>query len=180
MSARGKALAVIPALILGAILYWQLAGSDEAGSDPAAGNATQTKPIAKKKPVLRRPIPVKPAQPDVSAGNGDLASEGSSEPSSDLSGLVESDPAELEKARVAELVEQTVVLYDRSDYARAVAKAKEVLQERPDNIRALSVLISSSCILGDGDTAREHFARLERAIDREPMETVCAQHGVEL
>ena len=50
--------------------------------------------------------------------------------------------------------------YDHSDYEAAVKQALRVLGKTPDNVRMLRIVVSSSCLMGDADTATKYFGQL--------------------
>lgn len=70
-------------------------------------------------------------------------------------------------------------LYDRADYETALERADELLQQHPDNIRMLRVAISSACIIGQEDIARQYYGKLPER-DRKQMSKRCARYGVQL
>lgn len=70
--------------------------------------------------------------------------------------------------------------YDRKDFEGARALALKLLQdEAPGNVRMLRVVVSSSCILGEGDVAQKYASELPQ-FDKDQMTTRCAQYGVAL
>lgn len=92
-------------------------------------------------------------------------------------------PIDLEKDReIAEMLEQIEevdLLYDRSDYAGAVARARAALEKRPNTTRLLRVLVPSSCILGDADTARTYYTQLRSETDRRYVQEICGRYDIQ-
>ena len=70
-------------------------------------------------------------------------------------------------------------LYDRGDYDGARSLAVKLLGEAPGNVRLLRVVVSSSCIMGDGDTANQYAGQLP-APDRLQMVDRCAKFQIAL
>jgi hypothetical protein len=68
--------------------------------------------------------------------------------------------------------------YDRADYEGALETALEVLKDNPRNIRMLRVVVSSACIMADGDQAREWYDKLPGR-DQRQMSIRCKRYGVE-
>lgn len=69
--------------------------------------------------------------------------------------------------------------YDRGDYQAAQEKALAVLADSPRNIKMLRVVVSTSCMFGEMDRARELNARLPKK-DQEDMKKRCKRFGEEL
>jgi len=67
--------------------------------------------------------------------------------------------------------------YDRGDLDEARAIARRVLGTQPSNVRMLRIVVSASCIAGDGAEAQAAFVQLPKP-DREQMKTRCARYGV--
>ncbi len=67
--------------------------------------------------------------------------------------------------------------YDRGDYEDAKQVAARVLAKYPANVRMLRIMVSASCIDGDGVVAFAHFARLPPA-DQEQMRVRCSRYGM--
>jgi len=85
-------------------------------------------------------------------------------------------PEEALKERMADVNKA----YDRADYETARDEALKVLQDHPKQTRMLRVVVSSSCIMGDGDMAVEYFDKLAGDRDRRQMARRCQRYGVEL
>lgn len=64
-------------------------------------------------------------------------------------------------------------------YADARAAALEALDQFPENRAMRRLVVASSCIMNDADTAREHFARLGGA-DRRLAMSRCQKYGIAL
>ena len=67
--------------------------------------------------------------------------------------------------------------YDRGEYEEARTIAARVLAAEPTNVRMLRIVVSSSCIEGDGTDAQKHYLQLP-ALDRAAMRTRCDRYGV--
>jgi hypothetical protein len=78
-----------------------------------------------------------------------------------------------------ERMDEVNSLYDRRDYEAAISTAREILAESPGNVRMLRVVVSSACMMGDGNTAQEFLAQLPRR-DQRQMRTRCNRFGTEL
>lgn len=70
--------------------------------------------------------------------------------------------------------------YDRADYEGAREAALEVLEDHPNQVRMIRIVVSSSCIMGDHEVAEEYFDKLKRERDRDQMARRCGRYGVEL
>lgn len=70
-------------------------------------------------------------------------------------------------------------LYDRGDFEGARSLAQKLLGQMPDNVRMLRVVVSSSCIMGEGDVAQKYATRLPQA-DHEAMVARCAKFQIDL
>jgi hypothetical protein len=68
-------------------------------------------------------------------------------------------------------------LYDRHNYEEARTLALKLLERQPGTVRMLRVVVSSSCILGDGDSAQKYWTQLPE-FDRGQMSTRCERFGV--
>jgi hypothetical protein len=68
-------------------------------------------------------------------------------------------------------------LYDRHNYEEARTLALKLLERQPGTVRMLRVIVSSSCILGDGDSAQKYWSQLPE-FDRTQMTTRCERFGV--
>jgi hypothetical protein len=68
-------------------------------------------------------------------------------------------------------------LYDRHNYEDARGLALKLLDKQPGTVRMLRVVVSSSCILGDGETAQKYWTQLPD-FDRGQMTTRCERFGV--
>ncbi len=176
MQTRTIAIGAGALIVIGGLVYFSGVLDKSEAPSPAPHQTTAEPkadgPAAKR---VRLRVPPKPPPQPVQA-------ETRPEAQPDEPGIL--DPEQLEQDReVAELVgnvQDLALLYDSSDYPNAVAKAKSILDKHPDNIRALRVLITSSCILKDEETAREHYPRVLTPVDKKSVETVCAQHGIKL
>ena len=69
--------------------------------------------------------------------------------------------------------------YDRGDYESALQNAMNILKENPNNIRMLRIVVSSSCIMGEGDQARDYAKRLPQR-DKKQLAGRCQRYQIEL
>lgn len=69
--------------------------------------------------------------------------------------------------------------YDHGDFDEAIVIAKKVLSNDPANVRMLRIMVSASCILGDGPIAQKHYLLLPiGSNDRADMKKRCDRYGV--
>ncbi len=68
--------------------------------------------------------------------------------------------------------------YDRGDYDAAIAAALIELQQRPDNVRLLRILVSSYCATGDAPHARLFWRKLP-SFDQVQMQRRCTKYGID-
>lgn len=68
-------------------------------------------------------------------------------------------------------------LYDRQQFDEARTLALKLLERKPGTVRMLRVVVSSSCILGDADTAQKHWALLPE-LDQNQMSTRCERFDI--
>lgn len=80
----------------------------------------------------------------------------------------------------ADGITEANTLYDRADYEGAKEAALKVLEDNPNNVRMLRVVVSSACIMGDHDEAATYYERLTRDRDRSHMRKRCSRYGVDL
>lgn len=69
-------------------------------------------------------------------------------------------------------------LYDDGDYPAAVAMARKVLAEEPDDARAKLLMVRAACAMGDADLAREFHAQLSPG-DKPRAGLPCREAGIE-
>lgn len=67
--------------------------------------------------------------------------------------------------------------YDRGDLEDAKNIAARVISRQPSNVRMLRIMVSASCIDGDGDAARLWYRKLP-ASDQSQMRVRCERYGV--
>jgi hypothetical protein len=77
------------------------------------------------------------------------------------------------------VMEEANRAYDRGDYEDAKAVAGRVLAKQPTNVRMLRIMVSASCIDGDGTVAQAHFVKLPPG-DQEQMRVRCNRYGISL
>lgn len=68
-------------------------------------------------------------------------------------------------------------LYDRQQFDDARTLALKLLERKPGTVRMLRVVVSSSCILGDAETAQKHWAELPE-FDQAQMATRCERFDI--
>lgn len=81
------------------------------------------------------------------------------------------------KGQLDKRMSETNRMYDRRDYEGAMAQAREILAEAPGNVRMLRVVVSSACIMGDEQVAREHYGKLPPRHQRQ-MDRRCSRYGM--
>jgi hypothetical protein len=67
-------------------------------------------------------------------------------------------------------------LYDRREYDEARTLALSLLRAHPSSVRMRRIVVASSCIMGDQDTAQQHYLSLPER-DRADMRLRCAPYG---
>jgi hypothetical protein len=80
-------------------------------------------------------------------------------------------------ARLDVMMEQANKAYDRGDYDDAIGIAGKLLSKDPTNVRMLRILVSASCIQGDGTVAQQYYDKLPK-FDRDQMKARCDRYGV--
>lgn len=70
-------------------------------------------------------------------------------------------------------------LYTQKDYETALALAREVLAESPDDLRTHLLIVLTACAMGDEELARTHRERLPEN-DRARADEPCARAGIVL
>lgn len=93
------------------------------------------------------------------------------------------DPVQRPKATIDiqkdELMATANKAYDHGDFDEAMVIAKKVLADDPANTRMLRILVSSSCILDDAQTAQTNYLKLPiGGADRADMKKRCERYGV--
>jgi hypothetical protein len=76
----------------------------------------------------------------------------------------------------AEISEATKA-FDRGDFAYAKRLATRLLTGSPTNVSMLRIMVSASCIEGDGAVAQANYAMLP-PVEQEQMKSRCARYGV--
>jgi hypothetical protein len=79
--------------------------------------------------------------------------------------------------RLDAVMEEANRAYDRGDYEDARTVAGRVLAKQPTNVRMLRIMVSASCIDGDGTVAQAHFVKLPPG-DQEQMRVRCNRYGI--
>jgi hypothetical protein len=182
----------------GLYLLLELRGGHPASGDVSAGpttaattNASNTSTSART-PERARPTridPPRPMAPPISNAKPDpsvLAPSSNYKPGgfnpSDTTDLVASDLVAKNIESGTEQSERLLEanrLYDRGDYDGARQMATKLLGEAPGNVKLVRVVVSSSCIMGDGDVARKYAAQLP-ATDLEQMVDRCSKFEIAL
>lgn len=116
-----------------------------------------------------------PSPPDVDRRIAEAINKRGSEPAPGTEIEGASDPAVNPDFDSAML--EANKLYDKHNYDEARNLAIKLLERQPGTVRMLRVVVSSSCILGDGETAQKYWAQLPD-FDRGQMTTRCERFGV--
>ncbi len=69
--------------------------------------------------------------------------------------------------------------YDRGDYEAAQQGALGLLKENPNNIRMLRIVVSTACVMGDGDQARKYAQKLPKR-DKAQLASRCKRYQIDL
>ena len=78
-----------------------------------------------------------------------------------------------------ELMSSANKAYDEGEFDEAIVIAKKVLTEDPANVRMLRIMVSSSCINDDAETARKNYLLLAaNGNDRSDMRRRCERYGI--
>ena len=134
---------------------------------PAASPPPSTREVREPPPgaPAAREVHAPPPVPAPTAGSP-VAAPAGDPPDADLSGpRLDAIMAEANKA------------YDRGDFDDAKAIAAKLLARFPTNVRMLRIMVSASCIDGDGATAQASYAKLPPG-DQAQMRVRCARYGV--
>lgn len=83
-----------------------------------------------------------------------------------------------EAANLNERMADANRMYDKGDYETSRDAALEILQEHPENVRMLRIVVSSSCIMGEPELATKYYEVLP-ARDQRQMARRCERYGVE-
>lgn len=70
-------------------------------------------------------------------------------------------------------------LYDNQEYEGALKQALRVLEKQPEAVRMLRIVVSSACLMGDGDMANKFLDRLP-ARDQADMVKRCERSEIRL
>jgi hypothetical protein len=90
----------------------------------------------------------------------------------------DTDPKDrLDGPKLQSVMAEANKAYDRTDFDEARSIAKRVLDQYPDNVRMLRIMVSSHCIEGDGPEAQKSYNLLPDR-DRAQMRTRCDRYGV--
>jgi hypothetical protein len=189
------ARAQLPAVLLGAGgvavvlalggLVWQIRRAPAAIEPGAVARAPSPAPAVTPDEPEEREAPVRPEErghrrPPPSALAADVGERPSpptpAEPTGDVLGIP--TPEDGPPAKLSLELRAAVERYDRGDYEAAAEKALVVLAESPDNVRALRILVSSSCMTEQEARAREYYAKLPER-DQAQIAKRCSKFGVE-
>lgn len=88
-------------------------------------------------------------------------------------------PSDAERAELQRRIREVNRTYDRRDFEGALAAAKEILADKPSNVRLLRVVVSSACAMGNEAEARAAHAKLPPRHQRQ-MTRRCSRYGMEL
>jgi hypothetical protein len=75
------------------------------------------------------------------------------------------------------VMDQANKAYDHQDYEDAKSIAGKVLAKLPKNVRMLRIMVSASCMEGDGAVAQKYYEDLPKP-DRLQMRARCDRNGV--
>jgi chemotaxis protein methyltransferase WspC len=89
------------------------------------------------------------------------------------------DSLALTGPRLDAVMDEANKAYDRGDFDDAKTIAQRLLARQPNNVRMLRIMVSASCIDGDGATAQAHYVKLPPA-DQAVMRLRCSRYGVGL
>lgn len=143
---------------------------------PAADTPVRRRPVARasaesSEPATRGAPPPKPIRGPMEAARAVRASQLA--PAVKLGGNGDDD-------EVKEQTENVRQSYDTGNYVDAQKLSLEALEKSPRNIKLLRYVVSSSCAVGEVETAREYAERLPKR-DRDQMAKRCRQNwGAEL
>lgn len=182
MTFRHAALAVGATLVLGLGVYLFVEvrtqpATVERPAQPAAETAAESAPppspidrpgaaapaaAARSSPVAAAAAITPSRQPPTGSG----ADAGSAASGDDLTG-----------PKLDAAMAEANAAYDRSDYDEARTLAMRLLARQPGNVRMLRILVSTSCIEGDGAAAQLSYQKLPPS-DQAQMRVRCARYGV--
>ena len=134
-------------------------------------------PVAASSPptAIERPIP---ARSGSSPAPGGPAVPGVAASGSAQAGSPQDDPLAA-GPKLDAVMDEANRAYDRSEYDEAKQIAGRVLARFPTNVRMLRIMVSASCIDGDGPGAQAYFPKLPPG-DQEQMKVRCARSGIAL
>lgn len=81
----------------------------------------------------------------------------------------------LDAAKVLQVVAEAYSAYDRQEFEEAKASAAKALASDPKNVRALRIMVSTSCIEGSAVDAQKYFDQLPEGQDRADMRKRCGR-----
>jgi hypothetical protein len=142
------------------------AGRGGGEAAPGDDDVATTPETADPAPVRKAPFPKVPV-PAVGPAAGAAASMPEAPTTSNT------DPEQDEKMASA------TAAYDKGDYQAAQERALAVLESSPRHIKALRIVVSTSCMFGEMERARELNARLPRK-DQDVMRKRCQKYGGQL
>jgi hypothetical protein len=95
-------------------------------------------------------------------------------------GTTEVSPDDLKaNPKLDAVMDEANKAYDHQEFDDAKAIAAKVLMKQPGNVRMLRVMVSSSCVDGDKDTAQKYFEQLPK-FDRDQMRARCDRYAIAL
>jgi len=101
-----------------------------------------------------------------------------SEPPAAAAGATGSAPEDLAPGpKLDAVMGEANKAYDSSYYDEAKAIAARVLARYPTNVRMLRIMVSASCIDGDGAAAQAYYAKLPPS-DQDQMKVRCGRYGI--
>jgi hypothetical protein len=174
-------------VILAGLVYLFLQVTDDTG--PAAAPAATND-----RPRPREDVPPDPETPDVTPGSGTLIAKADGgrprvdfttgggttpRPSVDPPATGGDDDGTSPDVDIELAMDEANKSYDHNDYEAAVKQALRVLGKTPDSVRMLRIVVSSSCLMGDADTATKYFGQLP-ARDQSDMVKRCSRYDIAL
>lgn len=81
----------------------------------------------------------------------------------------------MDDAKLKQVITDAYAAYDRQEFEDAKAFATRALSHDPKNVRALRIMVSTSCIDGNAVEAQKFFDQLPEGKDRADMRTRCGR-----
>jgi len=117
--------------------------------------------------------------PDSAPRSGDLGKHNAEIPEKFRNDLANPKEYEGPSVEQSDTLTEANKLYDKGDFDGARALAQKMLVDLPGNVKMLRVVVSSSCILGEGDVAQQYVGQLPPG-DHAAMVARCAKFQIDL